>query len=443
MKLTLNLSEKGYQHINNFSLTCFFIYVIIWYLQIGVRFPALGAIRIEFLLALFLFFLTFFVKDKYKIFNNPISLPTLFLILAIAIEVPLSQDIETSWNIFFNRVIKFAFMGFFIASFVRSPKGLIVFLCAFIIACMKMGEEGLIGQITGSMVWQNQGVMRLHGSTPMYGHPNSFSGMALGTIPFAIYLFPVSSRFSKAALILLLLFAFNIILHTGSRTGYVALLIALFYIIFKSKRKAISIIIVLLISILSFTFIDNQYKERFSSIFTGKEIEGNSMGKRKQILVDAIEIFSENPLGIGVGAFPFVRKEKFGRVQDTHNLYLEVATNIGIQGLLIFLFFVYKILLTLKKIKTYAKEKRKKILALKERGSQNKDYALLGNNLLLIESVANAVSLYIIIRLGLGLFGMDLYEIYWWFAAGTCIALYNILETTKKIIASYDENDKK
>jgi len=51
-----------------------------------------------------------------------------------------------------------------------------------------------------------------------------------------------------------------------------------------------------------------------------------------------------------------------------------------------------------------------------------------------LSELARAVSLFIIIRLGLGLFGMDLYEIYWWFILGLAISLNNIIFGVKKSI---------
>lgn len=47
-------------------------------------------------------------------------------------------------------------------------------------------------------------------------------------------------------------------------------------------------------------------------------------------------------------------------------------------------------------------------------------------DLKLIDATAKAVSMFIVIRLVLGLFGMDLYEIYWWFSAGLVVALFNM-----------------
>lgn len=434
----LDKYEEGYPKVNDFVLLLFCGYVVIWYLQIGYRIPALGAIRIEFVWALVLIFIALFTKDKPNYLKNPLSGIVVLFFLSMLIQIPFSYVPDHSWNVFFNRVVKFAFMAFFIVSFVRSPKGLILFIGAFMLACMKMGQEGFVGQLTGSMVWQNQGVMRLHGSTPNYLHPNSFSGMALGTIPFILYLFPLVPRWLKVVLAVQFVFACNIILYTGSRTGYVAFFIMIFFwLLFSQKKILVSSILVVSI-LIGYQYIDEQYIARFNTIFTGQEIEGNSIGARRQILDDAVDIFLEHPFGVGISAFPAVRMSKFGRFQDTHNLYLEVATNLGFQGVVVFCIFIYSILKNLRRIYSNTTIRLNNLFLQLEHGGKVevekvKSIQVVAN-LKLLSELARAVSLFIIIRLGLGLFGMDLYEIYWWFILGLAISLNNIIFGVKKSI---------
>jgi len=51
-------------------------------------------------------------------------------------------------------------------------------------------------------------------------------------------------------------------------------------------------------------------------------------------------------------------------------------------------------------------------------------------DLRLLTAVARATGGFIFVRLVLGLFGMDLYEIYWWFGAGIAVALSGMTVTT-------------
>ena len=443
----LRREDTYYPSVPTLVLLAFCGYVIIWYLQIGYRVPALGEIRFEFIYAAALSALVVAtgLKDGIEL-DCPAVKWTILLFLVIFIQVPLSQDSDHSWTIFIDRVVKFSFMAFFIICFVRSPKHLAFFLAAFLLACLKMGQEGFVGQLTGSMVWENQGVMRLHGSTPIYAHPNSFAGMALGTMPFIIYLFPIVPKYIKVVFIVQLIFAFNIVLHTGSRTGYVAFLIMMIFLILKSRNKKKVILLAGIMALVAIPFIDEQYVARFKTIYTGQEIEGASMDTRKVILEDAMSVFLKHPVGIGVGAFPMVRYQTFGRSQDTHNLYLEVATNLGIQGLIVFLVFLWKMIMCLNNSFHSIAEQKKELQCFLNGGDREAKNVTLAKDhkrdLDFMEATSKAVLLFLIVRLALGLFGMDFYEIYWWFALGLTVAIFDMNKKaeakTRKIGESID-----
>ena len=106
-----------------------------------------------------------------------------------------------------------------------------------------------------------------------------------------------------------------------------------------------------------------RYKQRFESIFTLEEAEGSSSQKRIIILKDAWSIFIDHPIGVGVGAFPFVRMKYFKRGQDTHNLYFEVATNLGIQGLVVFFLMIAKQFSLLRGVSSRLNDKYSKLIA--------------------------------------------------------------------------------
>ena len=53
-------------------------------------------------------------------------------------------------------------------------------------------------------------------------------------------------------------------------------------------------------------------------------------------------------------------------------------------------------------------------------------------------ATAKAIIVFIVIRLLLGVFGMDLYEIYWWFSLGISISLYYIHKIVLKKAVNLD-----
>jgi len=181
-------------------LTC--VYILTWYLQLGNRVELLQAVRFEFLLGAFLslFALMEIVKVRE---SSPLRGPVLCFLGVMGLYVLISVDPAYSWHIYSERVIKFSMMAVFLAVFIRTPWALKLVIGAFLLAMLKLGQEGFVGWWTGGLVWQNQGIMRLHGSTPLYAHPNSFSGMAVGCLPFIYYLYPVVVRHWRLLLLLL------------------------------------------------------------------------------------------------------------------------------------------------------------------------------------------------------------------------------------------------
>ncbi|WP_150913219.1 O-antigen ligase family protein [Marinobacter halotolerans] len=403
---------------SRFLVICTCVFVFAWYLQLGHRVSILGAIRFEFLLGTFLIVCAVIRLLNERLSPTPLKKPICFFFGVLAFYTIFSYDHSQSWTVFYERVVKFSMLALFFAAFIRTPWALKMAVGAFLLAMLKLGQEGFVGWLSGSMVWMNQGIPRLHGSTGLYAHPNSFSGMAVGCLPFIYYLFPVANKLQKLALAGLLVGCTIIIVFTGSRTGYVAtgLLIAYFWWEKKGTGKLKLLAILMVAAPIAISFLPPEYITRFESIFTLQEEQGASAEKRIQILKDAVAVFVSHPWGIGVSAFPSVRAEMFGRMQDTHNLYLELLTNLSIIGVIAFGYFLMVIIRTNRTIQTHV--------------TTSPDFE--DGSSQFVRACSKAVVAFIFARLFLGLFGMDTYEIYWWFAAGITISLWRITEENRK-----------
>jgi hypothetical protein len=239
----------------------FMLYVVYWYLQGGYRFPALGSIRFEFVLGglLSLIAVIKILQNRDNIFPAPAKWALAFVGL-MAVMTIFSIDPTYSRSIFVDRVIKLLMMGIFIYAFVVSPLTLRWFLFSWLFAFAKMAQEGVVGWIFGGLVWENQGTMRLHGSTPNYAHPNSFSGTQLSTLPFLYFLFPLAPRLLQLAMGAQIFAALLIIITTGSRTGYVALAGGILLLIWKSGSRIKALALTALILLLAAKTTSNALK---------------------------------------------------------------------------------------------------------------------------------------------------------------------------------------
>jgi putative inorganic carbon (HCO3(-)) transporter len=392
------------------------VYIFIWFMQMGYRIPLFRQIRFEFILGGILTIAAIFTllssKDKVK---NEIRAPALILVFYYLLFVFFSVDTKHSWEIYFTYVIKYSLITLFISVFIDSLPKLKFFIICFFVAVTKLGQEGVTGWVSGSLVWENQGVPRLHGSIDRFAHPNSFSGFAVSLLPFIYYYYRISSPKLKVFLGFLGGCMLIIIMSTGSRTGYVATVLLAIIVFWQTLKKHFfkAVIVSILLFTATVQFMPDSYKARFESIYTQKELQGNSTGARLQIIEDALEVISEYPMGVGIAGFPIVRMEMFGRSQDTHNLYLEILTNTGFIGLFLFLFLIIRIIKVNKLILTMTKDRKEEFTFIRATSC-----ALIG---------------YILARLFLGMFGMDMYEIYWWFAAGLTIACSNIVSKKMSI----------
>ncbi|MFN7964277.1 MAG: O-antigen ligase family protein [Acidobacteriota bacterium] len=415
-----------------FWLLLFCSWVVAWYLQVGYRIEWLGDIRFELVTAILLSAAALAQGARW---GQPTMIMTYVFLAIILVQLPFSFDPVVSWDRFLDRVAKFACFALMIPAFCKGRRSLSFFIGAYLLAFLRMGYEALIGNVTGSLIWENQGVMRLHGSTPIYAHPNSLAGTMLGTLPFVIYLWSVSKTWVRVVLAVQVVFVVNALLFSGSRTGYVGFVALVVYVVWNSRHRVRTALITAVVALCLFPLIPHDYVERFGSIFTGKDKEGESTDTRKVILQDAWATFQKYPLGIGVAAFPAVRTHLFGRVQDTHNLYLEVGTNLGVQGLIVFGLWVGTMWLALSRTKRFGRELLAKIGArlklLDGDAPARETLVRLQGDVSLYVAVAQATLAFLFVRLVLGLFGHDLYEVYWWFAVGLATSLLTLMEISR------------
>lgn len=429
----------GYPQRSLLSFLFFLAFVVARYIQLAARRDILATIRVEFLLGIIVIIVVWreFMARKPMIGGSTRFLWAVgFLFITMLIQLPFAADPVLARTIFWDRVVKFALLTSFMAVLLESPRYLAWFIGTFLFSIYYITLEATQGLITGGLVWENQGIMRLHGAVPIYAHPNSLGGVALGAIPFVVFLWSHAKRwYFRLFLLALAGTSMTCVVYSGSRTAYLGLLGFVLYWWVVSRRKIRFILVGAIIGTIGIAMLPAQYIQRFESI-GGKEAEGSSKEARIEILRDAVQIFREHPLGVGIASFPAVRIARFGRSQDTHNLYLEVATNLGVQGLITFLIMVGMMMnLFISAAKSFrtqhdrlGRAAARKLLPPERTAVARSHY----QSLRFLESMSHAGGAFIFIRLILGFFGMDLYEVYWWFGAGLAIALSGLVTYSRR-----------
>jgi len=214
-----------------------------------------------------------------------------------------------------------------------------------------LAESPLGSEITGvaKIIVNETKMIRPYGTFP---HPNILAVFLLISIFFLYFLWLSKKHSFIKNCLMLFIFGFLIftLWLTFSRIIiFTFLLVSLIYfiILFKQNRKKIFILFLLFIIFNSLFFILAwpEISSRFSVSLTEQ-----SVGLRVFYTQAAFSIIKDCPfLGIGIGNFVWEIKHMINLLaswlhQPVHNIYLLIASETGLAGLFVFLFFIFSLL---------------------------------------------------------------------------------------------------
>jgi putative inorganic carbon (hco3(-)) transporter len=181
----------------------------------------------------------------------------------------------------------------------------------------------------------------------MFNNPND---LALNLVTFLApaLIFVVlerraSRRLLASACALVMLAA---IVCTKSRSGFLGLIAMGVVVLYYTARLKPGIILAVVVAgIIAVPAMPQSFWDRMDSITNAEADPTGSREARLRLLAQGFEVFTENPLtGVGAGQFqnynePGVTIERW---RVTHNVWLQVAAELGIAGLLAFAFLVIR-----------------------------------------------------------------------------------------------------
>jgi O-antigen ligase len=180
----------------------------------------------------------------------------------------------------------------------------------------------------------------------MFGNPNDLALNMVAVLPLAasIALRPGTTfrRLFAAGSVMLMLAA---VVASHSRSGSVGLVMMMLVLsAYLIRRRPGLVFGTALVIALALPLVPSSYWHRLSSITDGTRDETGSRETRRILLRESFEAFLVNPL-TGVGAGQFRNYNPEGREQawrESHDVVLQVAAELGILGVTIFLFLVVR-----------------------------------------------------------------------------------------------------
>lgn len=168
--------------------------------------------------------------------------------------------------------------------------------------------------------------------------PNNLALTLVSVIPLAIALLKIEKKnTTKAILALASLTMFFAILLTLSRGGFLALGVILFLLIAQTRRKTVAVLLLLSIIGPSLLLLPTEVWERVGTI--GLTSVDRSIQMRVELLKGGLKMFLDHPLfGVGIGNF-ITHSVRYSGVlvpSFAHNMFLHVAAETGVLGVLFF-----------------------------------------------------------------------------------------------------------
>jgi O-antigen ligase len=262
----------------------------------------------------------------------------------ILLTLPFSIWPGGSTKVFSDIYVKIILIFALMASTITSPRRVRQMTWIMVVASAYIAFRGCIDYARGVNLVEGD---RLRGSVGgMFENPND---LALNLVTFmAPALFIViqdkkaSRRLFAAALAVVMLAA---IVFTKSRSGFLGLIGMTAVVMFYTMRvKPGFVFAVVLAGMMALPAMPSSFWDRMDSIMNAEEDPTGSRAARLRLFDQGVQVFLDNPI-TGIGAGQFQNYNAPGVVEKwrvTHNVWLQVASELGIFGLFTFAFLVIR-----------------------------------------------------------------------------------------------------
>jgi O-antigen ligase len=327
---------------------------VVYWSMIAIPFVAsfsFAAVNIFIAFMIFAFIVKKIITKDAKIVKTPINLPFAFLIGIAILSFVNSVDIRASVR-GITSLLKYGFLILIIAGEIKDRKHLIRIITAILLGLLLASLDGVYQLIFGVDFFRHLpydsaiGLIRLNATFP---YTNTFAGhLALflpGCVPLLFYYLKGKKQVTLGIITLL---GFVCLIFTFSRSAIFGVWLVLFLMGLIRKDKFI-IFIVLLALIIAPFLVPKNIK---SWAKTTDSIWGFLLNKERPIIYEAsLNMIKRHPV-VGVGVNTYCLNYQKYKLRDTseetantmwyaHNNFLQMASEIGVIGLIIFLWLLF------------------------------------------------------------------------------------------------------
>lgn len=329
------------------AFAAYLLFIVSWFLHLGSRVQALGAIRFDLLLLVAIVVLTGLGEASHEPADGDRAAGTAVrrLIATLAayavLTVPFVQWPGSVLRAGLPEFIKAVVFFYFTSKLVATPARLRVFLVVFVLAQTARVLEPVYLHVTtgywgsGATMAGGERLDRLAGSPYDVLNPNGLAFVILTLLPFLHYLAPLTrtGALGYAGLLPILIYA---LLLTGSRSGLLGLGMIVVAVWLKTPRKLLLGVTIAVAMIAALPTLSDDMRDRYRSIVDSNTKNAQTAQGRLEGNWNDLNVALRRPLfGHGLGTSREANANFGGIDQVSHNLYTQAAQELGFIGLTI------------------------------------------------------------------------------------------------------------
>lgn len=322
-------------------------YLLIVINRPGLYYPVLEQFRFELIVAIWAMLLIIFSGQASALLSvqrHKIVRYMFYFFAVIVLSMLQAFDLVQSWEWIYKQVFPSILIALLMLVYCRNKRDLNFLLWVYSITMASLGYEAVFRYLAGDVTdILNTGIGGFQFATAEQGRASGHTSLAnylLYAMPFLWYLGCASQKmFAKLAGFGIFSFCFAGVLISGARGGLVGLILLFIFITLFSDKKAIVISLGVAALFLSIPLMGDKYLNRMSTI---TDLGGSDLSAHSRLsgLIHGIEMMIKRPiLGVGPGCYPLARKAWMGWSLWAHNLYGQLAGELGVIGCIVWFRF--------------------------------------------------------------------------------------------------------